>query len=152
MAVPAILWSLANHHGLWYPINFLAGMVVPGMDKLPAADLQAFNPTWLAIAVVIHAALSISFGLAYPFVLPRLKPIPGAMAWGGLVMPILWTGTSYGLMGVVNPLLRDRVDWPWFIFSQFVFGVTAAIVVVRTEMVHIPPAGTGPAGQQEERR
>jgi hypothetical protein len=51
---------------------------------------------------------------------------------------------SFGLMGVVNPLLQQRVDWPWFIVSQFVFGITAAIVVIRSEIVHIPPAGRGP--------
>ena len=48
------------------------------------------------------------------------------------------------LMGVVNPLLQERVDWPWFIASQFVFGITAAVVVLRSEMVFIPPAGRGP--------
>jgi hypothetical protein len=47
-------------------------------------------------------------------------------------------------MGVVNPVLQDRVDWVWFVVSQFVFGVTAAVVVLRSEMVHIPPAGRGP--------
>ena len=47
-------------------------------------------------------------------------------------------------MGVVNPLLQERVDWPWFIASQFVFGVATAIVVDRSEKVFIPPAGRGP--------
>jgi hypothetical protein len=142
MPAPALLWGLATRRGIWYPINLLAGMVVPGMDNLPPAELEVFNASWLAIAIVLHAALSLSFGLAYPLVLPRLRPIPGPLAWGGLVMPMLWTGSSYGLMGVVNPLLRERVDWPWFIFSQFVFGVTAAIVVLRTELIHVPPAGS----------
>jgi hypothetical protein len=41
-------------------------------------------------------------------------------------------------------VLQDRVDWAWFIVSQFVFGVTAAVVVVRSEMVPVPPAGLGP--------
>jgi hypothetical protein len=142
MPAPAVLWGLVTRRGIWYPVNLLAGMVVPGMEELPVAKLQAFNATWLAIALVIHLTLSLGFGLAYPLVLPRLRPIPGPMAWGGLVLPMLWTGSSYGLMGVINPLLRDdRVDWPWFIFSQFVFGVAAAIVVVRTETIHVPPAG-----------
>jgi hypothetical protein len=51
---------------------------------------------------------------------------------------------SFGLMGVVNPVLQERIDWPWFVVSQFVFGITAAIVVIRSELVHIPPAGRGP--------
>jgi hypothetical protein len=48
-------------------------------------------------------------------------------------------------MGVVNPVLQERVDWAWFIVSQFVFGVTAAVVVLRSEKVSIPPAGRGSA-------
>src|SRR5258708_29331908 len=59
-------------------------------------------------------------------------------------MPLLWTGVGFGLMGVINPLLQHRVSWPWFIVSQFVFGVVAATVVVRSEKIFIPPAGPGP--------
>jgi hypothetical protein len=73
----------------------------------------------------------------------KLPTIPGPVAWGGMVMPLLWTGTSYALMGVVNPVLQERVDWAWFVVSQFVFGVVAAVVVMRSEMIHIPPAGQG---------
>jgi hypothetical protein len=40
--------------------------------------------------------------------------------------------------------LQQRVDWPWFIVSQFVFGVAASMVVLRTAVIHIPPAGQGP--------
>jgi hypothetical protein len=94
--------------------------------------------------VLIHAAMSAVFGFCYGLVIPLLRPMPGPLAWGGLVLPLLWTAGSYGLMGVVNPVLQEKVDWPWFIASQFVFGVVAAIVVLRSEMVHIPPAGAGP--------
>ena len=76
--------------------------------------------------------------------LPRLRPIPSPFVWGALLLPLLWTGASYGLMGVVNPTLQAGVDWPWFIVSQFVFGLTAAAVVVRSETIAVPPAGTGP--------
>jgi hypothetical protein len=65
------------------------------------------------------------------------------MAWGGLLMPVIWTGASYSLMGVVNPLLQDRVDWPSFIVAQFIFGLAASLMVVRSEMVYIKPAGPG---------
>ncbi len=141
MPAPALLWGLMTLRGIWYPVNLLAGMVVPGMDELPDRDLQAFHPTWLAIGLAIHAALSLGFGLAYAVVLPRLRPIPGPIAWGALVLPMLWTGSSYGLMGVVNPVLQERVDWPWFIFSQFVFGMAASLVVVRSVKIAVPPLG-----------
>ena len=98
----------------------------------------------MVAAVGIHAILSLSFGLAFAIVLPRLPTIPGPMAWGGLLMPLLWTAMSYGLMGVVNPVLQERVDWPWFIVSQFVFGIVAAIVVVRSEQVLYSAGGHGP--------
>jgi hypothetical protein len=70
--------------------------------------------------------------------------MPGPVVWGGLILPQVWTGIAYGLMGVVSPLLQERVDWAWFIASQFVFGVAAAVVVLRSEKVSIPPAGFGP--------
>jgi len=141
MPIPALLWGLATGRGVWYPINLLAGLVVPGMDQVAPEELSRFHGDWLAIGVVIHAVLSLGLGMAYGLALPRLRPLPGPIAWGALVLPLLWTGISYGLMGIANPVLQQRVDWPWFVVSQFVFGVAAAFVVARSEVVHIPPAG-----------
>ncbi|HEY7327105.1 MAG TPA: hypothetical protein VH592_05685 [Gemmataceae bacterium] len=146
MPIPAILWSLANHHGLWYPVNLLAGLVVPGMDEMTLEQLEQFHSDWLAKALVIHALLSVGFGLIYGILLPKLPPIPGSVAWGGLLMPLLWTATAYSLMGVVNKVLQRYIDWPWFIVSQFVFGISASIVVHRSEKIPVPPL----KGQGEE--
>ena len=60
---------------------------------------------------------------------------------GGTVIPLLWTGFSYSSMRVANPLLAQNVDWYWFALSQLVFGLAAAIVVVRTEKVAVEQAG-----------
>jgi hypothetical protein len=147
MPVPAILWSLANRHGPWYPVNLLAGLVVPGMGESSQEQLQQYHGDWLATALAIHAILSVSFGLVYGLLLPKLPSIPGSVAWGGLLMPLLWTATAYSLMGVVNKVLQQYVHWPWFIVSQFVFGIVAAVVVHRSEKIPIPPAGPGPAGE-----
>jgi hypothetical protein len=144
MPAPAILWGLLNGHGVWYPVNLLAGMVLSDLGQRPPEELEQFHATWLVAAVVIHAFLSAGFGVVYGLVLHKLPTIPGPMAWGGIVLPLLWTGTSYGLMGIANPVLQQSVDWPWFVVSQFVFGVAAAMVVHRSEMVHISPAGRGP--------
>lgn len=145
MPIPALLWGLLSGHGIWYPINLLAGMVAPGVAAMSTAELEQFRPLLFFGAIVIHVVLSAVLGLLYGVLLPTLPPIHGGkFYWGGLIMPLLWTGASYGLMGVVNPLLEQRVDWPWFVVSQFVFGVAAAIVVMRSEKIAIPPAGMGP--------
>jgi hypothetical protein len=67
----------------------------------------------------------------------------GSLAWGGVLFPVFWSTVSYGLMGIVNPVLQQRVNWPWFVVSQFVFGVVAAVVVDRSEKIPVPPAGHG---------
>ncbi len=144
MAVPAVLWAAASGRGFWYPVNVLAGMLLPGPGNLDGAELGRFHPDWFLAAGVLHAVLSSCFGVLFALMTPRLPPMPGPIAWGGLVLPLVWTGITYGLMGVVNPVLQDRVDWAWFIVSQFVFGVAAAVVVLRSEKVPVRPAGLGP--------
>jgi hypothetical protein len=136
MALPAVLWSLANHKGFWFPINLLAGTFV---SDISPETLQQYHPDWLMMASAIHILLSASFGLLFSITLPKLPAIPSSVAWGGLIMPLLWTGMAFGLMGLVNKVLQDRVEWPWFIVSQFVFGIAAAIVVHRSEQIPIPP-------------
>lgn len=144
MALPTVLWAAVSGRGFWYPVNLLAGMLLPGPGKLEGAQLGSFHPEWFLAAGAVHAVLSVCFGVLFALMTPRLPALPGPIAWGGLVMPLVWTGTTYGLMGVVNPVLQERVDWAWFIVSQFMFGVTAAVVVLRSEMVAVPPAGRGP--------
>jgi hypothetical protein len=144
MPLPAIAWGYFTDKGIWYPMNLLAGMVIRGMDQMPIEELEEFHPEWLFPAIALHFAIALGFGGMLGLLLPRLPSIPGPLAWGGMLLPLVWTATSYAMMGVVNPSLAERVDWPWFIFSQIIFGLTAAVVVVRSEMVHIPPAGTGP--------
>lgn len=144
MPIPALAWGELSGHGIWFPVNLLAGMALPGVDSMPVAELEQFRATLLVLGIALHAAMSITIGLMYGVLLPT---IPGASRWqlicGGWLIPLLWTGASYGLMGVANPLLQHYVDWFWFTLSQLVFGLTAAIVVIRSEKVVIPPAGPG---------
>ena len=145
MPIPALTWGLLSGHGLLYPINLLAGMVFAGVEDMTVQDLEQFHFSLLLVAIVIHAVMSLILGLIYGVLLPTLPAIRGGqIGWGGVLMPLLWTGFSHSLMGVVNPLLQEKVDWIWFAVSQFVFGVTAAMVVIRTEKIAVPPAGTGP--------
>jgi hypothetical protein len=148
MPIPAILWGVLTGRGIWYPVNLLAAMVERDIGQQPLEQLKLFHGDWFVVALVLHAGLSVGFGIVYGLALPRLPVIPGPMCWGGMLMPMLWTGVSFGLMGVVNPVLQQRVDWPWFIVSQFVFGLVASIAVVRTEAIRVPPAGPGPTAPQ----
>jgi len=144
MPGPAVVWGLLTERGIWYPVNLLAGMVDRSIGQQSLEELKLFHADWLVTALALHATLSLVFGIVYGLALPRLPVIPGPMCWGSLLMPMLWTGISFGLMGVVNPVLQERVNWPWFVVSQFIFGLVASIAVIRSETIPIPPAGTGP--------
>jgi MFS family permease len=56
---------------------------------------------------------------------------------GGVVGPLLWTGLLHSILGLINPLLDERIEWRWFIASQFAFGIVAGLVVVRQERVRV---------------
>ena len=51
--------------------------------QLPAAELSSSTPTGWPSALAIHAAMSLGFGLIYGLLLPRFRPIPATLAWGG---------------------------------------------------------------------
>lgn len=139
MTLPALLYTLTSGHGLWFPLNLLAGMVM----HLPAradggldiAALEQFRMSWFVIGIVIHGVISVTLGLMYGVMVPMLPGKP--MLWGGLVAPLLWTGATYSFMGVLNPDLQLAVHWPSFIASQFIYGLTVGFVVIRSEKVYV---------------
>ena len=132
-------------HGIWFPINLLAGIVVPGITGESVAELEQFQLGALVVAIVVHATFSVTFGLLFGVVSPTLPPFPGGpVIAGGVLMPLLWTGLCHGFMGIINPPLQRHVDWLWFVVSQAVYGLAMSIVVVRTQKVRVPPAGIGP--------
>ncbi len=143
MPIPAIGWSLITHHGVWFPVNLLSGMALPGVQSLSIAELQEFRLPLFLLGLVIHVVMSATVGLMYGVMLPT---IPGKWHWhlliGGFLLPLIWTGLSYGMMGVVNPLLQRYVDWYWFALSQLAFGIVAALVVIRSEKTTNAPVGS----------
>src|SRR5216683_485247 len=144
MPVPALLWGLFSGHGLWYPVNLLAGMVLPGVGRMTVPELEQFHASLLVVALVIHVVMSVVIGLIFGVLLPTLPSVPRPIAWGGLLMPILWTGASYVAMQVINPALPGKVIWQWFMLSQFVFGITMPAVVLGAK--RLPPVLAGVAG------
>ena len=54
-----------------------------------------------------------------------------------MVAPVLWSGLLHGVLDLINPLLSERVDWVWFIASQFAFGIVAGLVVARQRRIPV---------------
>jgi hypothetical protein len=133
MAVVALAYGILAQGSLWYPINLLAGIAMPGMAGLSSEALRAFSLSALIIGVIVHGVISVLAGLLYAVLLPMLPR--RHMLWGGLIAPLLWTGLIWAVLGVVNPALNARIDWVWFIASQMAFGLTAGFVVARAHPI-----------------
>jgi cytochrome c oxidase cbb3-type subunit III len=67
----------------------------------------------------------------------------GPMLFGGVILPLLWSGANHSLMGLVNPLLNHYINWYWYVASQLVYGIATSIVILRSEKIVVPPRGPG---------
>jgi hypothetical protein len=133
MAVLAMLYGIVTQRSIWYPINLLAAGFFPASVTEKTADLTAFHPSMFGIAVAIHLLACVLVGLLYGATLPMLPHRP--ILLGGFIGPILWSGVVHSLLGIVNPVLDKRIDWPWFVVTQVGFGIVAGIVVSRHERI-----------------
>jgi hypothetical protein len=148
MAVVALLYGVVSGHGIWYPINLLGGMLLPSDQTLTVEQLEKFNLLGLVFGIILHGITSVGVGLIYGVLLPTLPRYP--IFWSGLVLPLVWSGGIYGFMGVLNPPMRQHVDWKWFIVSQMAYGITVGLVVMRTEMIYAAKIWRGPGEAAEE--
>jgi hypothetical protein len=154
MAVLAMIYGIATKHGIWYPINLLAAGFFPARDT--AAQIAAFHWDSFVIAVAVHLVTSLVVGLLYGAMLPMFPRRP--ILLGGLVAPLLWSGLLHSILGIIDPLLNQRIDWFWFVLSQVGFGIVAGIVVSRQVRVrtwqHLPfavRAGVEATGVMDDR-
>ena len=157
MAVLACIYGVAAYHSVWYPINLLAGSLYsPG--EMPSMEaMMQFHAGWFLFALVLHAAMCGLVGLLYGAMLPMVPRNP--ILLGGVIGPLLWTGLLYEIIGYVNPLMDQRINWLWFAVSQAGFGIVAGLVVTRQNKVltteNIPfamRAGIEAPGIMEERK
>jgi hypothetical protein len=129
MAVLALGHGWVVQGSVWYPINLLSAVALPGLTRGTLADLRAFHPEAVVIGTIVHGLLSMLAGLLYAVILPML---PGRhMLWGGFIAPLLWTGLVWAVAGIVNPAFGARVDWFWFVITQMAFGLATGFVVAR---------------------
>ena len=127
MIAPAILYGLIYYHSAWYAANLLAAAVFVSWANASTTFLCAFHMDGLIAAAILHGLTSLLVVLLYGAMLPMFPKKPILTA--GFLAPLLWSGLLYTTLGVVNPLLDQRIDWLWFIASQFAFGLVAGFVV-----------------------
>ena len=133
MAIVACMWGIVKHGSVWLPINLLTGAIVPDVGTADLATLEVIHPGWLAIAIGIHLAMSVAVGSLYTTALPMMPRRP--IFAGGVLVPVIVTGLVWATLRVVNPALEKYISWPWFIASQFAFGIACGWWVSRGEMV-----------------
>ncbi|HMF76337.1 MAG TPA: hypothetical protein VK604_11800 [Bryobacteraceae bacterium] len=133
MAVLACLYGLIAQHSIWFPINLLAGAVLPDLGKASLEELRAFNGLAFGAALVGHGIISILVGVLYAVMLPMFPKY--AVIWAGIVSPLLWSGMVATILDVVNPAMNARISWPWFVAAQLGFGLVGGYVVARSTSI-----------------
>jgi hypothetical protein len=140
MAFLAILYGIIGHGSIWYPVNLLAAAGSADIAAMDYHQLLAFSGTGLVLAIIIHVLASALVGLLYGVTLPIFPRRP--ILLGGILAPLFWSGILHSALGIINPTLQARIDWGWFMASQFAFGFVAGLVVARHEristMQHLP--------------
>jgi len=127
MVIPATLFSLLKFHSIWYAMNLLAAGGFVSWSGASDAFLCQFHPQGLLAALFIHALTSLLVGLLYGAMLPIFPRYPIISA--GIIAPLLLTGILHSVLNVLSPMLNQRIDWPWFVLSQFAFGLVCGFVV-----------------------
>jgi len=129
MAIIACAYGLVSGHGIWYPINLLAAGFLPSTVSQTAEEIGRFQASSFAFACLIHGLGSLLVGLLYGALLPIVPRRPILLA--GFAVPLLWVALFHSFIGIINPVLNARIDWLWFVVSQFGFGIVAGLVVSR---------------------
>jgi hypothetical protein len=133
MAGLACLYGFIAQHSIWFPVNLLAGVVIPGMGNETLEQLRAFDGLAFAAAFIGHLGLSVLVGVLYAMLLPMFPKF--AFFWAGILVPLIWCGMAATLLTLINPALNERVSWPWFIACQLAFGLVCGFIVARSERI-----------------
>ena len=142
MTIPAGIFGLIQYHSPWYAINLLAAGGFVSWATESDAFLAQFHMQGLLAALAIHLFTSVLVGLLYGAMLPMFPRRP--IITCGFIAPFLWTGILYTSLGVLSPILDQRIHWGWFFVSQVAFGLVAGYVVnmqvkVRSEQFRALP-------------
>ncbi len=136
MIVPALLYGQIRYGSIWYAVNLLAAGGFPSWANRPNSFFAEFHLKGLLAAVVIHSITAPLVGVLYAALLPIYPKRPILTA--GFVVPLFWSAMLWGVLGLVSPILNERIDWLWFIPSQLAFGLVTGYVVNRYIKVRSP--------------
>ncbi len=127
MTIPAALFSVLRYHSVWYAMNLLAAGGFVSWANASNTFLSEFHLYGLLAAIMIHGLTSLLVGLLYGAMLPMYPRNPIFTA--GITIPLLFTGIIHSALGIVSPILNERIDWFWFVISQVAFGLVCGYVV-----------------------
>jgi hypothetical protein len=133
MAALACLYGLIAEHSIWYPVNLLAGVVVPNLGNESLAQLKQFNGLAFFAALIGHSCISMLVGIVYAVMLPMFPKY--AAFWAGILMPLFWSALVAVTLNLLNPALNQRISWPWFVVCQLAYGLVGGYVIARSTSI-----------------
>ena len=133
MAALACLYGLIAQHSLWYPVNLLAGVVIPNLGNESVEHLRHFDPLAFFAALLGHVVISALVGVVYAVMLPMFPKY--APFWAGILMPLFWSGLVATTLNALNPVLNERISWPWFVVCQLGFGLVGGYVIAKSTSI-----------------
>ncbi len=137
MATLASLFGLVSRHGIWCPIYFLASGFSPAPEF--TEQTAAFHWNALVIPSTVYLVGSLLVALLYVVTLPLCPRRP--VLWGGLIAPILWSGSIHSFLATVNPALIQRMRWLPFVICQAGFGLVVGVFVSMQERMRHAQSG-----------
>jgi hypothetical protein len=69
-------------------------------------------------------------GIVYAAILPMFPKY--APFWAGILMPLFWSGLVATTLNILNPVMNERISWPWFVACQLAFGLVGGYVIARS--------------------
>ncbi len=135
MAGLACLYGLIAQHSIWYPVNLLAGVIMPGINYENIQQLRQFHVLEFVAALIGHGIISTLVGVIYAVALPMFPK--HAPIWAGVIVPLFWTGLVATTLDLLNPALSHFISWPWFIACQLGYGLVGGYVIARSTHIRL---------------
>ncbi|MCH2154323.1 MAG: hypothetical protein MK089_13365, partial [Phycisphaerales bacterium] len=116
MAIVATVGSLIQHGSMWYASNLLAATMLVSLQDQTTEQLLQFQTTGFVVALVIQLMMSLFVGVIYGVTLPMIPRWP--LPFAAVFIPLVWTGLTWATLSIMNPALKQNIDWLWYIGSQ----------------------------------